>query len=571
MKKSILALVISFSALTTAPGAISSPYVITADSIYKHISVLADDSLEGREVGEIGEWKAAQYIQRVFEASGLQPHGPQGEWLQPFEFTKRIDFGERNRLVVNGVDLQLHEDYTPLYQSASTVFSFDTAVFVGYGIKVPHDQGTHNDYSGFDVKGKTVIVKRFAPPPQTNPHIDFDKYSSLTDKINAAVNEGAAAVIFVTPVDKDDKLKAPGPGNVHPKSIPIVHLRHRGLKRLGLDLAQPEIESINGETDLIKVRDTGYNVIGFLPATSDTTVIIGAHYDHLGWGTYASLYDGEEKMIHNGADDNASGVAALLELARYYSSVRESFRYSLLFIAFSGEEAGVLGSSYFSNNMTIDPGKARMMANLDMIGRMKEQEKGLAVMGTGTCVEFKDYFDSLHYDDLRLALKESGAGPSDHAPFYNRGIPSFTFFTGPHADYHKPSDDIDKIDPQGIVRVTGVLRDVIDYFDDIDGALTFQQTKDPGEGKRRSQFSVSLGIMPDYITEVEGLRVEGVMPERPGEKAGILKGDVIVQMGDIAVKDIYDYMNALGKFQKGDSIKVVVDRDSDTLTLDVVF
>lgn len=276
-------------------------------------------------------------------------------------------------------------------------------------------------------------------------------------------------------------------------------------------------------------------------------------------------------MIHNGADDNASGVSALMELAGYYAEQKADLKYSFLFITFAGEETGLLGSSHFAKNMTIDSSKVRMMINLDMIGRLNEQKNGLAILGTGTCEAFKDYFDSLKYDELKLSLKESGTGPSDHLAFYNRKIPVLNFFTGAHSDYHKPSDDADKIDSDGIVKVTSLVRETIDYFNNYEGDLTFQKTKDSSQSKRRSKYSVTLGIIPDYVSENKGLRVDGVMDDRPGAKAGLLEGDVIIKMGDITIDDIADYMTALGKFRKGDTTMVEIIRDKNRLSLKVIF
>jgi len=548
-----------------------SPFAISADSVYKHISILADDSLEGRQVGEIGEWKAAQYIEGVFESAGLAPGGDEGTYFQAFEFIKRIVFSDKNRLAINGQELELNEEFVPMRQSAGTGFAFDHVVYVDYGIKVDEEDGSYNDYEGKDVAGKAVVIKRYAPSSEDYPGIDFEKYSSLTNKIQTALDHKAKGIFFITPEDRDDTLHTIGPVRVYPKEIPIIFLRRKGLERLGLSLSRPEIVSAVGETELVKVRDTGYNVVGYLPTDNDTTIIIGAHYDHLGWGGPISRYRGEEKMIHNGADDNASGTSALLELARYFSSVRDQIKYSQLFIAFSGEEAGALGSNYYVRHMTVDSSKVRMMVNMDMIGRLRNQEHGLAVFGTGTCPEFMSYFDSLSHNGIKMVFKESGGGGSDQISFYNHKIPVLHFFTGAHEDYHKPSDDIDKIDFKGTVKVANLIGRVVSDFDRYDGALIFQKTKDPGAGKRRASFSVTLGITPDHVTEVKGLRVGNIIPDRSAERAGLLEGDIIIKMGDIEISDIYDYMNSLSRFRMGDTTVVVVERGVDTLNLQVVF
>lgn len=543
-------------------------YQITSKSLQAHINVLASDSLEGREVGEAGEWKAAQYIAFRFEQAGLQPKGTDG-FLQPFEFVKKISQGPSNRLTVNGVALQINEEWMPMNQSASKSFSFGSLIPVEYGIVT--EDSAYNDYAGKQVEGQALLVKRYAPADSVNPHVDFTKYSNLTDKILTATSRKAAAVFFVTPSDHDDTIQLAGVTHVTPKDIPIIFLRRKALEKLGLSIDSPVINSAVGQVELIPVKDTGYNVIGYLPARSDTTVVLGAHFDHLGWGGVASRHAGSERLIHYGADDNGSGTSGLIELARYFASRQDKLHYSMLFGAFSGEEAGILGSAYYVKHMTVDSSKIRMMLNMDMIGRLRDQESGLAVFGTGTATEFADYFKDLTREDLKMAFREPGTGPSDHTAFYNSGIPVLHFFTGAHEDYHKPSDTPDKIDSEGTLKVVSLVADIAMHFDSLNKPLNFQKTKDPDEGKRRSAFSVTLGIMPDYVAQVKGVKVDGVTPDRPGERAGILKGDTIIKMGTLVIDDIYAYMNALGKYRKGDSITVVIERGADTLNLPVVF
>ncbi|UCD63656.1 MAG: M28 family peptidase, partial [Candidatus Zixiibacteriota bacterium] len=292
--------------LITAVGAAGSSYSIKADSVLKHVSILADDSLEGRQVGEIGEWKAAQYIKRVFESGGLAPAGTDNGYFQTFDFVKSIEPGPANRLAVNGVELKIGEEFVPLRQSASAPFRFDEVVFVDYGITVADDDGDYDDYDGKDVQGKAVVVKRFAPKAEADPHVNFEPYTPLVDKINNAIDHEAAGVFFFTPEDRDDTLGAVLPAHVRPKDIPVIFLRREGLERLGLELSVPEIATAYGETEMVKVRDTGYNVLGMVSGASDTVAIVGSHYDHLGWGGPLSLYRGAEPQVHNGADDNGS-------------------------------------------------------------------------------------------------------------------------------------------------------------------------------------------------------------------------------------------------------------------------
>ena len=545
-------------------------YEITTDSIKSHVYTLAADSMAGRQVGTAGEMSAARYLIDVMKKAGLEPGG-RNDYLQAFEFVADVVVGENPRLVINGVELKLDEDYRPLPHSASGDFEFGEVVYVDFGISVDTTEGSYDDYADLDVKGRPVIVKRFAPEAGDNPHIDFEKYSSIINKINTAVAHEAGAVILVTPEDRDDTMLSRMDSHVTPKDIPIIYLKRHALERLDLDLARPAIISFAGDIEMIPVRDTGYNVIGRIDTGNDTVIVIGAHYDHLGWGTSTSLYAGPEPMIHNGADDNGSGTATMLELARYYATHPEQMRYSMVFCGFSGEEAGLIGSSTFARSDLIDTTKVRLMVNMDMVGRLHEHDTTVAIFGIGSAAEFQPYFDSLQWSDLKMSFKEPGTGPSDQTAFYNRGVPVLYFFTGAHEDYHKPSDDADLVDYSGIKKVADLIVHTVDYFDDFEGSLTFQQTADPDSGKRRASYSVTLGIMPDYVAEVKGLRVDGIVEDRPGQRGGILKGDVIIKMGDITIGDIYDYMNALGKFRKGDTTIVIVERGDKEVSLDIVF
>jgi hypothetical protein len=571
-------LTIVLGSLVLATGSFASEpagYRMTTDSVYRHIAVLASDSLEGREVGEAGEWKASQYIISIFKAAGLEPKGDDGSFLQPFEFTKRVDEGPENRLRIAGRELLVQEDFQPLQHSNNGRFEFDTVVYVGYGIVTA--DSSHDDYAGLDVAGRAVLIRRYAPESAsqdsdtTAVDTTYDRYRSLVSKISTALDHGAKGIFFYTPATHDDTILSRDAQHITPKDVPVIFLRRAGLEKIGQPLEEPLLTDVSGQTDLIRVRDTGYNVVGYLPGDDATVSIIGAHYDHLGWGTSSSRYLGAEKKIHYGADDNGSGTAALLELARYFADPAHHLTHSLLFIAFSGEESGTLGSGHYVRNWTVDKAQTKMMVNMDMIGRLADQESGLAIMGTGTCQEFKDYFEGLELVDLKTVFKESGAGPSDHTAFYHDSIPSLHFFTGAHKDYHTPDDVAEKIDSRGIVTVADLVADIVTHFDEVPGPLTFLRTKDDRPGGARGNLSVTLGIMPDFISELEGLGVDGVTPDKPGDRAGLLRGDVIIRMDQRKVGDIYDYMNALGKYRKGDTCNIMVVRSGDKLSMQVEF
>ena len=304
------------------------------------------------------------------------------------------------------------------------------------------------------------------------------------------------------------------------------------------------------------------NVIGFIDNGAKNTVVIGAHYDHLGYGGQGSLYVGKE--IHNGADDNASGTALMLDLANQLKF--DNFNNNYLFIGFSGEEMGLLGSNYFVKNPTIDLSSINYMINLDMVGRLKE-DKSLAIYGVGTSPIFKQTINS-NNDSFNIIENESGVGPSDHTSFYINDIPVLHFFTGQHADYHKPSDDPDKINYQGVKEISDYIFSLISDLND-NGRIAFRKTKNESEEVPR--FKVSLGVMPDYMFNKGGMRIDAVTENRPGYKAGLIKGDVVIKLGEDDVEDMMSYMKALSKFESGDTTFVVVKREQDTIKKKVTF
>lgn len=309
---------------------------------------------------------------------------------------------------------------------------------------------------------------------------------------------------------------------------------------------------------------TGTNVIGYLDNKAPYTVIVGAHYDHLGYGAEGSLYRGEEKMIHNGADDNASGVAMMLNLASKLEDADKGNNY--LFIAFSGEEMGLLGSNYFTKHATIDLTKANYMLNMDMVGRLK-QDSTLAVYGIGTSPILKQVIEDSN-SKFKIIEKESGVGPSDHTSFYNSDIPVLHFFTGQHEDYHRPSDDADKLNYGGMDAISNYIFEIVTELND-QGKLPFQKTKNESEDV--PSFKVGLGVVPDYLFDGKGMRIDGISEDKPAQKAGLQKGDIVVKLGDSTVVDMMSYMRALASFKVGDKTKVVVERNGQKVEADIQF
>jgi hypothetical protein len=311
--------------------------------------------------------------------------------------------------------------------------------------------------------------------------------------------------------------------------------------------------------------ETGENVIGYIDNKAENTVVIGAHYDHLGMGGEGSLYR-EGEAIHNGADDNASGVAMMLHLADSLQKKGSPKNNNYLFIAFSGEEEGLLGSNYFVKNPTINTKKITYMLNMDMVGRLNS-ENTLAVYGVGTSPILKQTVNA-NAGDLNIAENESGVGPSDHTSFYLADIPVLHFFTGQHEDYHKPSDDTEKVNFAGMEIVSNYIFSIIKDLDS-QKKLPFKKTKN--ESEVIPDFKVTLGVVPDYLFSGKGMRIDGISEDRPAQKAGLQKGDIVVKMGDYEVTDMMSYMKSLSKFEKGQTTKVTIDRSGELKEVEVTF
>lgn len=311
--------------------------------------------------------------------------------------------------------------------------------------------------------------------------------------------------------------------------------------------------------------ETAENVIAFLDNKAENTVVIGAHYDHLGMGGEGSLYR-EGNAIHNGADDNASGVAMMIHLADSLQKTTSPKNNNYLFIAFSGEEEGLLGSNYFVKNPTIDTKKVTYMLNMDMVGRLNS-EKTLAVYGLGTSPIFKQTVNA-NAGDLKIVENESGVGPSDHTSFYLADIPVLHFFTGQHEDYHKPSDDTEKVNFEGMEMVSNYIFSIIK---DLDSQKKFPFRKTKNESEAVPDFKVTLGVVPDYLFSGKGMRIDGISEDRPAQKAGLQKGDIVVKMGDFDVTDMMSYMKSLSKFEKGQTAKVTIDRSGELKEFEVTF
>lgn len=526
--------------------------------LQNHIQTLASDFFEGRETGTKGEQLSYGYIIQNFEDIGVEPRGDVG-FLQPFPFSKGYELGDKNALMLGNKKLELKKDFIPMpYFFSATVKA--EIVNVGYGIVAPKID--YDDYAklNVDLKGK-IFLMEYSSPEGNNPHSKYGDYADIKTKIDTAMKRGAAAVIFVNTVKDVENPKADYTRRIGKESLPVVFVQGEAA----IELLKMKKPTATLTVDLKKIEGKGHNVIGFINNKSANTIVISAHYDHLGMGDDGSLYRGAP-AVHNGADDNASGVAAMIEMARYLKLSKLTGN-NYMFIAFSGEEKGLLGSNYYVKHPKLPLAQMNFDINMDMVGRLKTDEPVLIINGTGTSPQWKETLAKITL--LKTKTTESGVGPSDHTSFYLENIPVLHFFSGTHEDYHKPADDEEKINYHGEVQIIDFILNVIADVND-KGKLQFTKTND-SENDDRPRFKVTLGVIPDYAYEGEGMRIDGVTDGRPAAAAGLLKGDVVMQIGEEKVSDMTSYMKALGKFTKGDKAKVKVKRGDEMIDKDVVF
>lgn len=567
---------------------------ITADELRAHLKYIASDELGGRRAGSEGAKMAAEYIASEFKSYGLAPAGENGSFFQPFEFVAGVKQGAKNHLVavVSGsrTDFTLDRDFRPLGFSSSGSFS-GGVVFAGYGIVVK--EKSYDDYAGIDVKNKAVLLLRYHPDGD-NQHSEFVQYSSLRYKASKARENGAAAIIVVTgpeDTDRDELIRLTYDQSVGNAGLPALSMTQAGVNKLlassGMSIKQlqeminkdkkahsltlPGVE-LSASTEIEEIRKMTMNVAGFLDGMDDRlkqeVVVIGAHYDHLGMGGEGSgSLQPDTLAIHNGADDNGSGTVGLLELAQYFAAHRSELKRSLLFLSFSGEELGLLGSGYYVKNPTIPLSRVSVMENMDMIGRLNRRK--LIVYGVGTSPNFEDLARHANADSsFDLKTIKDGFGPSDQSSFYGMKIPVFHFFTDIHEDYHRPSDDWDKINYEGMKDVLEYVRTITMNLDTMMDKPQYVEVEQPRQPQVSGRGVRSYtGTIPDFGEQVEGMKISGVREGSPADKAGLQGGDIIVKFGTIEIKNLYDYTFALGEYKPGDEVDVIVKRGKETLTM----
>ncbi len=516
--------------------------------IQADIQYLSNDKMEGRRAGTPGEKLAADYIISSFEKTGLKPLGDKGDWLQTFEIYEGKDIS-RSQFSINNTGLVLNKEYFPLAISANQKVTGSPAVAL-------QESGSPWFYD----------LKEIMEAAQNNPHFDIEK--ALREKTKTLAERGATAVIFYNSSKTEDGVAFNPAEGILPEKIPVLYVTRAGRKKYLKDISQSLDVVI--DVNMEEKRRWGHNIIGYLDKGAPYTVVIGAHYDHLGFGEDGnSLYRGTEKKIHHGADDNASGTAALMELARMIRKSK-SVKSNYLFIAFSGEESGLLGSKYFTQHPPVGLSKISYMLNMDMIGRLNDSSHVLIIGGYGTSPQWSPLISgSVNKKIFSIQVDSSGTGPSDHTSFYLKNIPVLFFFTGIHPDYHKPTDEAAKINYTGEVQVIKLIYSITEKMDGTNKPA-FTKTRDTQYGEAPA-FNVTLGIMPDYSFTGNGVRIDAISEGRPAEKAGLQMGDVIVRLGKYPVSSLQTYMEALSKFNREDKTTVEVNRGTEVKTVDVQF
>lgn len=655
-----LLLLVAVSAVAQQGAAVSST-APSAERLRQHVTYLASDKLEGRRTGTRGARLAAEYIVREFARYKLRPGGTEaGEdrrYVQQFPFVAGVAPGKGNAMRVKApapsltgapnpsaagtksasyADLRPGEDWMPLGFSANGKVSDAQAAFVGYGITAK--ELSYDDYAGESVRGRVAIA--FAGTPDgDDPHGKLARHADVHWKAIAAREAGAVALLIITRAEnfrEDGSSRMRYDNSAGDAGLPVVTISRQVAASLLAGLAPSLIElekasaaarrtsnaapgaqdnqaarqtlapqllnvSLTLSVDVVKRQAPASNVIGILegtdPKLKNEAVVIGAHYDHLGRGGEGSLVP-VEGQVHHGADDNASGVAGLLELARLFSIERP--RRTLVFIAFSGEEEGLLGSNFYVNHPTVPLAQTVAMINMDMIGRLKDNK--LIIGGTGTSEQWRSIIEAANPSagaggqtitgsspvsnlpvgakgqpvaalnrarPFALTLSEDGYGPSDHASFYLKQVPVLFFWTGTHSDYHKPSDTADKIDYEAQARIVSLVLQIVRSVDAMQNRPVFTVAKSQPSA-RATGFRVSLGTIPNYADSNEGLKLDGVREDSPAAKAGLKAGDVITRLAGRDVRNVYDYTYALGEMKAGQEYEVEILRDGKPLKLKII-
>lgn len=555
---------------------------LSTAGLKKHVYFLASDSLKGRYPGTPEDKVAAEYIRDQFQKAGLQLLYQKG--LQTFSIVTGIEPGPGNYLVINKDSLEFDTDYRAM--SFSSKGGGEAKIsYIGYGIRVEHEQFSWDDYHGIDVTGNWVFILRGKPPVNNATNI-LNPISTDFGKAVFAKDMGAKGVIFVNPESSSEDILESLSGFSGDAGIPVIQITRKTADRMLLldgesiynleafhkKTLKPKnftlLTPLNANVDLRETSIETFNVAGILigqhPVLKNEYLVVGAHYDHLGMGGPGSgSRRPDMQLAHTGADDNASGVAAMIELAKVLSADRKNLQRSIIFVAFGAEEKGLLGSKFFVNSLPVEQAKIKLMVNLDMLGRMKE-DNSIQLGGTGTAKEMEELIShSLSNHNILLNTFPEGLGPSDHASFYGQDIPVLFFSTGPHMDYHTPEDTPDKVNYEGMKLVSDAISELLLHAAKSNQQFTYTEAGPKIATQRHGQQrKVSLGLMPDFTAQgIEGLRADFVTKGKAAERGGMKNGDVIVAINGLSVKNIEEYMFRLSQLEPGQTINVEVLRD----------
>jgi len=588
---------------------------ISANDLRLHVTALASEALDGRLTGTEGERRATDYVAAVFASLGLEPAGDKGTFFQPFEFTAGVSLGTANRLVLHKdmahgtQEYAVNQEWRPLAFSKTGVFDPAEVVFAGYGIVAPAADGydAYDSYAHLEVANKWVLVFRYLPEgitPELRQHLN--RYANLRYKAMVARDRGARGLIVMSgpnsqakdqlaPLSSDASLASTSIAALSVTDALAEQLLHPAGRRLkdlqdALDTGKPMMGfpipdlALEATIDIQQEKRTGRNVLARLNAAENavqTVVVIGAHVDHLGHGlgTGSLARDNEKGLIHYGADDNASGVAGVLEVAQYLAEQKAEgklpLRRDVVFAAWSGEEIGLLGSSHFTRTFggggtepsTLAPRIAAYL-NMDMIGRL---DKTLILQGVGSSAIWPSEIERHNVlIGLSLTLQNDSYLPTDATSFYLKGVPILNAFTGAHADYHTPRDTADKINYVGAEKITRLMAALTRSLATREEAPDYRVMEKPGGALGRVNLRAYLGTIPDYAQgDVVGVKLSGVVKGGPAERAGVQGGDIIVALAGKKIENIYDYTYALEALKIGDSVEMVVLRGDQRLTLTV--
>jgi aminopeptidase YwaD len=561
---------------------------ITIKELKEDIGYLASDELKGRKSGEPGDLMAAEYIRTKFKNAGLTLMFDNG--FQKFSLVTSAEIGEGNQLAVSGSNFEVKKHFLPYAFSGNTNVTADV-VFVGYGLEVDRDSLQWNDYKNVDVSGKWVLALQ-GDPDLENPQSPYIEFSSERSKALFAADKNAAGLILVAGKkfsETDQLTSLIFDKNSSRYDIPVIQVTREVADKIlagsenTIEKLEAKIDSLNRTLNLklnstvsatvnVNQKETEtQNVVALLPGTDNNLkneyVVVGAHFDHLGMGGPGSGSRVTDTLaVHNGADDNASGVAAVIQLAEKLAAEKKNKR-SIIFVAFGAEEMGLVGSKAFTNKPPVETEKMVAMFNFDMVGRLDPKSNGLSIGGTQTSKETEAILTDLN-TGFELAFSPEGVGPSDHASFYLQNIPVFFISTGAHSDYHTPVDDAEFINYEGTKKVADYSYLVISELANRDEALTFQEAGPKFQRSRGGRLKVTFGVMPDFAgLEKRGLRIDAVTPGKPAEKAGMKKGDIITAIEGKKVGGIHDYMSRLQTMEVGQQVSVDIIRDEKETVL----